>query len=761
MKLSHLFRALAFLAAVACGAAACVLNPAAGVALEIEFSGRPVKRDIIALYDGRREGSPHDTRIHKFAEMPLNYLGYKLTYVDVNASLPDVTALAGYRGVLTWFVEPLRAPDKVVAWLDEATASGLKYVVLGEIAPPESDWLGSRINKLLARIGLARTGEYLDLTWRARVANQNPEVVGFERPLDKALPGFPVMRAVGSEAQPQLVIDWPSGSARASSIIVATAPGGGFASQSYTIFYEPNTDKVRWTLNPFTFFKRAFGEERFPIPDTTTLSGRRIYFSHIDGDGWNNVSEIERHREAQRTSAEVIAREAIRPYPDLPVSVGLIAGDIDPSLGGNPAGARVARELYALPQVEVASHSYSHPYNWQFFETYDRDAEVEKVEGYQPPDLTLRERATRTIMKLAKKDVPADRFDKYVAGSDDLPRTYLRAPFDLEKEVAGALKISESLAPPGKKARVYLWSGDTTPFPGAVRATRAAGVRNLNGGDSRLDAEFPSVTYVPPISRPAGAERQIYSGNSNENTYTNDWTGPYYGFFMLDHTLDNTDAPRRLKPFNLYYHMYSGEKPSALAAVRHFLDRARSSQVVPIAASHYAAVADDFFSTEVEQVDLFAWAVQNRGQLQTVRFDAADHLSVDLARSTGVLGSNRHAGALYVTLDESVPRAVVALRASGNNEPADAAQPASLVESRWLLSGYRREDCGFAVEATGWGPGDMIWQTGARRAFKISASRGDQLLSRETVWADDSGRIVLKIATSAVEPLTLRFECHD
>ena len=734
-------------------------------ALEIEFSGRTVRRDILALFDSRRERLPHETRIHKFAEMPLGHLGYRLVYRDVNGPLPDAAELGRFRGVLTWFVEPLRRPEVVVQWLDGATAAGLKLVILGEVAPPDSDWTMPAINRVLARLGLEHTGDYVDLTWRAKVGEMNAEMIGFERPLDKALPGFAVIRARGQGAESHLVIDVPSSAGKVSATVVATGSGGGYASHNYTIFYEPNTDRVLWTLNPFAFFKEAFGAERFPVPDTTTLAGRRIYFSHIDGDGWNNLSEIEGHREVQRLSAEVIAREAIIPYPDLPVTVGIIAGDVQLELGGNPAGRTVARQLFALPQVEVASHTYTHPYNWRFFENYDRTAEMTKVEQYQPPDLTPRERLSRGVLRLANKELPADRYDRFVAGTDDLPRTYLRKPFDLDLEVAGALRLTESLAPAGKKAKAYLWSGDTTPFEGAIRAVRAAGARNINGGDSRFDREFPSVAYVPPISRIAGAERQIYAANSNENTYTNDWTGPYYGFFMLEHTLRNTEAPRRLKPFNLYYHMYSGEKEAALASVKHFLDLARASPVIPVTASRYAGIADDFFRTEIEQVDLFSWAVFNRGGLQTVRFDAAEGLMLDIARSKGVLGANRHAGSLYVALDAAHERAIVTLRAA----PTSAAAPdgagtlrlAQLVESRWEISDLRRGACGFEATAQGYGPGEMVWQHPSARGLRVSATGPGGTVSVAAASTDAAGLVRIKINTSAIEPVQIRADCHD
>ncbi|MEZ5851280.1 MAG: hypothetical protein R3D68_11595 [Hyphomicrobiaceae bacterium] len=730
-------------------------------ALEIEFSGRPVKRDILVLYDGRFEKLPHETRAHKFAELPLNHLGYQLTYQDVNGELPAPETLTAYRGVLTWFNEPLRRPERVVEWLDAATGHGLKLVIMGEVAPPETDWLLPSINRVLARLGLEHTGGYVDLTWRAKVVLTDREIVGFERPVDKALPGFPRLKTVGTDAQVHLAIEAPAaGGTRETSVIVATGPGGGFASQSYTIFYEPNTDRVRWTLDPFAFFAKALGRERFPIPDTTTLAGRRIYFSHIDGDGWNNQSEIEGHREAQRLSVEVIEREAIAPYPDLPVTVGLIAGDIDPELGGHQVGRAIAKRLYALPQVEVGSHTYTHPYNWQFFETYDQAAETSLIDAYQPPDLTTRERLTQSVMKLARKRVLPGRYDKYVAGTDDLPRTYLREPFNLDKEVAAALKVSESLAPEGKRAKAYLWSGDTTPFPAAIAAVAKAGAVNINGGDSRLDREYPSVAYVPPISRPAGKERQIYAGNSNENTYTNDWTGPYFGFFMLEHTLKNTDAPRRLKPFNLYYHMYSGEKTAALASIKHFLHLARSSDVIPITASQYSKTASSFFTTRIEQVDLFAWSIEARGTLQTVRFDAADDFEIDLTRSSGVLGGNRHAGALYVSLDPASARSVVALRTRARG-PAALPQPprALLVDSRWQIERLRREPCGFSFEAHGFGPSDMTWIVQPGLSVTARAERNGVVLKDLRAHSDAAGRLKLAFDVDGRTPLQVKVAC--
>ena len=98
----------------------------------------------------------------------------------------------------------------------------------------------------------------------------------------------------------------------------------------------------------------------------------------------------------------------------------------------------------------------------------------------------------------------------------------------LRIEVLGALKFSEQFAPAGKRAKLYLWSGDTTPFAAALAATRAAGVRNMNGGDSRFDSEYPSVAYVPPL--------QVHQ-------LSNESSEPFGFFCIVDHQRDKPQRP--------------------------------------------------------------------------------------------------------------------------------------------------------------------------------------------------------------------------
>lgn len=740
--------------------AALVLAHAhSALALDVEFAARPIKREILALYDSRHEVRPSETRLHRMAEMPLNWLGFKVTYADVNMPLPQPGEVARYRAVVTWFIEPLQTPAAVLAWLETAMAGGLRYICLGDVAPPEPPGSEAAVARILARLGLKATTGFVSVTHKSKITTRDTAMAGFERPVAAALPEFRVIEAASAATKVHLAASVPDREGDVASVLIATSPAGGYAADAFTIYYDATADRARWTLNPFAFFKTAIGAERFPVPDVTTVSGRRMYFSHIDGDGWNNISEIEGYRETQTAASEVILREIIEPYPDLPVSVGLIAGDAVPAVGGSDAARGIAKKLFAKPQVEVASHTYTHPFAWRFFETYDRQAELAMIDSAAHPDLTVMDRVRKFLYRVAGKAEVADTQTRYVAGSADLPRGYLKEPFDLDVEVRQALDVSSELAPSGKKAAIYLWSGDAEPFEAAIRATRQAGVRNMNGGDNRFDAEFPSVFYVPPIARPVGAERQIYAANSNENTYTNFWRGPHFGQLALEDTLKNTEAPRRLKPFNLYYHMYSGEKAASLRAIKTIVTRAREAAVIPVKASEYAAIADDFFAAEIQQVDPMSWEISKRGALQTIRFDDAAGIDLDDLGSSGVLGATRHEGSLYVALDAAVEPAIVAI-SSAASETAPGVTPATrLIESRWQLRELSREDCGFSFHARGYGPGEMTWRTAPGQTFDIAAMQSGKKLFATRAASDANGQLEVKIEANALEPLEVTVSC--
>jgi hypothetical protein len=496
-----------------------------------------------------------------------------------------------------------------------------------------------------------------------------------------------------------------------------------------------------------------------PVPDVTTLSGRRIWFSHIDGDGWNNVTRVEAYQDKPTIAATVILRELIAPYPDLPVAVGVIGADVDERYGTPEAARAAARELYALPQVELATHSYTHPYQWSFFENYDRKLE-ERLIGPDESDLKsvwgdrMRRFARRLFPGLVRKGSEAE--GKFL--DEDPPRAYSDYPFDLDQEIRGAITAAEEYAPEGKRGTLYLWSGGAEPFEDAIAQTRRLGLRNLNGGDSRFDPDYPSISYLSAISRVAGAERQIYAANANDYIYTTDGGpgGRDHGFLHLEATVNATENPRRLKPINVYYHMFAGEKASQLQGVRHHLDLARQAPIVPIAASHYAAIADGFFGTRITALGDSSWIVQNRGALQTVRFDDVAELSVDFARSVGVIGQQRKGSTLYVALDEARDEVIVAL----GPEAAQTAPVPYLVDGRWTFRDMRRHDCGFSVMAKGYGQGQMTWGGLKPGTYQVTVLDAKDDAWEETAQVGDDGRLAVTADADALEnPVNVDVAC--
>ncbi|NVK33442.1 MAG: hypothetical protein HWE23_03120 [Rhodobacteraceae bacterium] len=694
---------------------------------------RNVKRVVVALYDGRDAREPTFTQVHKRLELPLNYLGYSVEYHDVRKGLPDQHGMEKAVAVLTWFSRPLEDWRTYLTWAEEQASAGVRFIVVGHPGASAGGMEAKALtNAFLAHLGLKSHFRYVADGFRAEYSKIDPNIIGFERDLFRIPKPFDHYTPIDPNLNVHLSARFVDVDGLKESVLVSSGVGGVFVQIAYTYYYEHSIDRLRWIINPFELLKTALADEPFPIPDTTTLSGQRMYFSHVDGDGWNNVSLIDKYRNRKALSSEVLLHELIEPYPDLPVSIALVTGDFDTLVGGFKKGLKVAKTILAQPQVEPASHTHTHPFKWGFYENYKRADEQKYLDlRAQQVGKWSGKAVLENVGTVVGADNSALRLRRYMSGgTEGMPRAFMRFPFKLDQEIGNSLKFVDSIVPEGKEAKLVQWSGDTQPFEAAIRAARKAGARNMNGGDPRFDLSNPSIAYVPPLSRKVGDERQIYAAASNENTYTNDWTGPFYGFAALGETLKNTESPRRVKPFNIYYHTYSGEHLNSVKAIRTYLDLARSGPYTPVKASHYAAIADSFFDVRLEKRGSLRWAVHDRGELQTYRFDQADNLSVDWARSEGVIGQNRHQGSLYVALDSAVAVPVIALRKTEND--ADLERP-FLEAARWQIKNVHPETCGLSFKAQGFGPGQMTWQgvkpglysvsvEGAESRFRLEAS---------------------------------------
>lgn len=695
-------------------------------------------RTILALYDSRNIPDPRKSWANRYAAMPLNQIGLKVRFWDLAQGLPDAAAMDGVRGVLAWLYNgaPLNAKN-YLTWANQAVDAGYRYLVIGNITGSLSESADRETfalaKRLIRKLGVSLGDRFVASPYRARYPVFDKRAVGLEWDIRKGPEGFQESGlAAGVGAHAYLTVD-AGPPLREQGVLVATSVNGGYVQSSHDISVGEN--QARWIIDPFVIFAAAYGTDDLPKPDTTTAVGRRIYYSHIDGDGWRNLSTVDGASATPVLAADVIFDRAIRPYADLPVTVAPVMGDLDPDWFGSDAALEAARRIFAHPNVEAAHHTYSHPFAWGFFEDYD--AELEKAKSSKGGFGRLR----ADVKHLAEND-PLYGYDQ--------ARAYMLKPFDLHEEIVGAKQFLETLLPPGKSVELVQWSGNTLPFAKALHAANIIGLRNINGGDTRLDPEYPSISAVAAIGAEVGGGLQIYASASNENTYTGLWTRRFYGFRFLQETLRRTESPRRLKPVNVYYHMYTGAKSAALKALLSNLEVARSAELAPVKTSDFVRIAEGFFSAGLERLGPDRWRIRDRGYLNTIRFNGLQR-EVDYGGSQGVLGHRYVNNDLYVALDPTANAPLIVLQQAG---AAPSPRPV-LEHSRWLTERLQFNQHGFAFNARGYGDGAYLWRAVRPGEYVVEARLRGQVVWSGAADADQSGALAFTVQAGAIDGLDI------
>ena len=480
--------------------------------------------------------------------------------------------------------------------------------------------------KFLAMLGLKITDRWVDRPFNVQYDYRAPEMFLSAKPYEWLRPPYAVAQAISDEDRVYLRAHGGT-SGQDDSDLIVTNPRGGYASEGYIFRTDMSDgDEVsQWLINPFEFFRFAYGTDDLPKPDTTTVAGRRMYYSSIDGDGWNNITQIEKYRGKGILSSQIIMDKAIKPYPDMPVLMAIIGADTIQS-GQRPkrAALTLARNFPGLPQVEAGTHTYSHPFYWQFFEDGNWKREI----PYLPLYKNAWKPSPEDLVKASKERPPLP--NGYI-----VPRAFAHEPFDIHREIEGSIKEVQELLPPGKKVEVLAWPGNCLPWEDVIRMTREAHVQNINGGDSRFDADYPGYASEQPIGRQVGKERQIYNPTSSEDIYTNQWSENFNAFQYLKITLKNTETPIRLKPINIYYHIYSGEREASLKALLSNIEYARQQDIAPVTVGHFTHIAEGFYSATIAQLAPDVWRIDNRQALPTIRLIYHTLQSVDFLRSQG------------------------------------------------------------------------------------------------------------------------------
>jgi polysaccharide biosynthesis protein PelA len=587
---------------------------------------------------------------------PLNYLGYDVEYADANGQLPDDITPDRYAGVVAWFQgDDLSDSNAWRNWVEARMEAHVPVAFLGQFGFDAGQDDGKALDLL------AVAGPFND---PVQIVSRDP-LIGFE--IDPKL-GPRDLSGVQVGAASRSLLRVRSGNATLDE--VAITPWGGYAMNPYTIVSLNGIGQERWAIQPMSFLTAALRLQQMPAPNVTTENGRRLFMTHVDGDGFASRVEFP----GPDYSGEALYQQIFTRYK-IPMTLSVIEGEVGPK--GlypqiSPRLEEIARKMFALPYVDIGTHTYSHPFEW------------EKV------DATTGERI--------------DRGGGDTAFSLNIPNY----TFNIDREITGSIDyINSRLAPPGKKTVILQWPGNCEPPALVVRKVYAAGVDNINGGDTVITRSADSWTNIAPIGVDKGpGAYQVYAPNQDENVYTNDWLGPFYGFTRVLETFDLTDKPLRFKPIDLYYHMYSGTKVASLRALEQIFSTVLKEPVLPVRVVDYTHKVLDWRSFAVARVVAPAgaagsadsnWLVRGDGGVRELR--APSGSVPDLRASVGVTGYAVGSDGTYIHFADGA--ATVALTQANLAQTANAQLPYIAMANGYVRQ-FKRTTHGLAFEFGGY-----------------------------------------------------------
>ena len=412
----------------------------------------------------------------------------------------------------------------------------------------------------------------------------------------------------------------------------------GFYSPIHKIFLSKDDGKKivgknRWIINPFKMIEKVF-DTNYPIPDTTTIEGKRIAYIHIDGDGilsksFNGIYTIEEgfnfiKEQGLKTGISYIVSELDKDGPILKNSYSnnpLLKNQFKVKHNHKLLNS-YAKKTFALPFVEPASHTYSHPFNWRKgIVAYSsnknaKDAIYKGIKAFQEPDKQV----------------------------------------NLDLELGFSLNYLRNLT--NKPVDVVYWSGDCYPSIRDLKYIDKNQLLAFNGGDSRFDLQYNSYSYVTPLSLYSPQATQIYSSNSNENTYTELWTENFWRFRNVIKTFENTGFPKRIKPANTYYHYYSFAKKSSLKALDKIYNYYKKGDFNFIYPSKFIKIAKNFHDIKIEK-KANKFIISNIKDLREFRFEGKLKIS-----SNDILKSsfNKKLNVTYVTIKNNLNSAILEIK---------------------------------------------------------------------------------------------------
>jgi len=236
----------------------------------------------------------------------------------------------------------------------------------------------------------------------------------------------------------------------------------------------------------------------------------------IDGDGcWNpkwmkNIYQI------------------VASHPDIKFTGSLITAYYDGTLRESMAETitEIAKQIFALPNIEVATHSHTHPNDWEV-----QDA-----------------------------------------------RNLTSTPWTVEEEIEKSQKIIKDIT--GKTAEIFLLTGSCNPNGKQVETIYRHGLTPFNGGIEK-PTPFRLIGGYRVYNQRGHPDVHFHGIRKHQDGVA--YLDEPDGYRNAVHWFN--ENPER--PIHVYFHFYVGEFPETIEAVNHVLDWCKTQEIESLYLSEY------------------------------------------------------------------------------------------------------------------------------------------------------------------------------
>ncbi|MBK8095346.1 MAG: hypothetical protein IPK32_26085 [Verrucomicrobiaceae bacterium] len=429
-----------------------------------------------------------------------------------------------------------------------------------------------------------------------------------------------------------------------------------------------------------------------PVPDTTTLEGRQIFFSVISSEGFAQPST----QVGYKRCAEIMRQQVLSHF-HLPFTIAICEADlrgINANLSREDAAMheQSARSIFELPNVSAASNSSTRPVNWTL--------EAANHGG-----------ASSSTGSLSLQDI--------------------------QREVAGSMSyIHQQLLPAGKGISLMVWPRGATPSAEALAFCQQIGVPSLTPGP-----HLSPSTVLSPDARPRSATGIAFGDTTEVFASTMSGDEDVSNAAAQMHQMQSLVASsqtRRVAAAGLHLNFHAVQDERRLAATQRLFDWCTTQPFIALTAAEHVASVRDALSTRIIRVAADHWIVLNDGLVRTLRLPIEAGLP-DMSRCRGIHGYKTHAGQLYIHTTGAA-RSEIVLTKKQSTPWVHLVESSASVE--FLELSARRG----TFQVRDWRPVQIVlggFQPGGQCAYRENGRP-------HTTFADQSGIVRFEVARQAV-----------